>query len=156
MFTGTLSVFDEMDRLRTSLDRINAEGRGTRWNLPFSRFSFLPGRSARAYPLVNVTEGDDAYTLDALAPGLDPQSLKISATSNQVSIEGEKPATNRDVENERCHRVERSGGKFRRVLHLATEIDREAVQAHYENGILTVVLPKSENAKPRTIEIGVA
>lgn len=156
MYTGTLSVFDELDRMRRSLEPSLHEGRGSRWNLPFSRFSFLPGRSARAYPLVNVNESDDAYTLDALAPGLDPRTLKISATSNQVSIEGEKPAANREVENERCHRVERSGGTFRRVMHLATEIDRDGVRASYDNGILTIVLPKSEDSKPRTIEIGVA
>lgn len=156
MFTGTLRILDEMDRLRNSLDPVAGEDRGLRWNLPFSRFSFLPGRSARAYPLVNVTENDDAYAVDALAPGLNPETLKISATSNQVSIEGEKLATTHEVSNERCHRIERSGGKFRRTIHLETEIDRGGVRADYNDGILSIMLPKSEDAKPRTIEVGVA
>jgi HSP20 family protein len=151
--------FRELDAIQREAARF-FEGRGERaardgdWASPFTRFSFLPGRAARAYPLVNVTDDKDAYRVEALAPGIAPDSLKVSAVGNQLTIEGEK-ADSEAVKAEAYHRSERSTGKFVRTLTLPAEIDAEKVTADYRNGLLTVTLPKAESAKPRQIAVHV-
>jgi len=147
----TLSgMFAEMDRLRQGIDRfLGTEA----WNLPFSRVSFLPGRAARAYPLVNLSETGEGYRIEALAPGLDAESLDITVTGDTLSISGAKAPLPDDVQPEQCHRLERSGGRFHRTIQLETEIDRDRVNAEYKNGILTIDAPKAEAARARRIPI---
>lgn len=148
----TLSgMFAEMDRLRQGIDRLL--GSEVSWNLPFSRISFLPGRAARAYPLVNLSENDDGYRIEALAPGLDTDSLDITVTGDTLSISGAKTTLPENVEPQDCHRMERSGGRFHRTIQMETDIDRDRVSAEYKNGILTIVAPKAEAARARRIPI---
>jgi len=146
---------NEMERLRREIDRV-FEGQDVgRWTFPFSRFSFLPGQSARAYPLLNVREEADGYRVDALAPGIDPQSLKVSVTGRQLTIEGEKKDAGEEIKPEAYHRCERSTGKFIRSLTLPAEIDAEKVTAQYRDGLLSLTLPKAAGARPRQIAINV-
>ena len=148
-------MFEEMSRLRQELDTVLDGDSGPRWNLPFSRFSFLPGRAARSYPLVNVVERPESFEVEALAPGLDPSSLELSFSDRTLSISGEKTAIDQETSNERVHRLERSGGRFHRTVRLEQDVDRDAIQAAYRDGILKVTLPKAESARPRSIEVAV-
>ncbi len=59
--------------------------------MPFCRFAFLPGRAARWYPQMNISEDADHFYVEPLAPGLTPDSLKVSVARNQLTISGEKP-----------------------------------------------------------------
>lgn len=155
MNVGTRTLFEEMDRLRRDLDGFLGGGLGLRWDLPFSRFSFLPGRSARSYPLVNVAEEADSFRIDALAPGLDPDSLNVSFSDRTLSITGKKSPVEDETPHERIHRLERSGGDFRRTVRLESDVDPDGIRADYRDGILTVTLPKAESARPRNIEVQV-
>lgn len=119
---------------------------------PFSHFSFLPGRAARSYPLININEEGEGYEVAALAPGIAPESVKVSVAKNQLTIEGEKTAVE-NVKTEDYHRSERSAGKFVRTLTLPADIDSEKVEATYQNGLLRIKLPKAESAKPRQINV---
>ncbi len=151
----TFDVFADMDRLRRELDEFLTGGRSL-WNLPFSRFSFLPGRASRSYPLLNVVDHADRLTIDALAPGLEPDSIDVSVMGNQVSISGQKKP--HELENDDdaiCHRTERAGGQFRRTLTLPSDIDRDGVRADYRDGLLRIELPKAETARPRRIQVSV-
>jgi len=148
-------MFEEMGRLRRELDSFLGGDLGLPWNLPFSRFSFLPGRSARSYPLVNVTEERDAFRVDALAPGLDPQTLELSFSDHTLTMTGEKASITEETPHDKIHRLERSGGRFHRTVRLEQDVDRDAIRADYHDGILTVTLPKAESARPRTIEVRV-
>jgi HSP20 family protein len=148
-------MFEEMNRLREELDHVLGGDFGPRWNLPFSRFSFLPGRSARSYPLVNVVERSESFEVEALAPGLDPSTLELSFSDRTLSISGEKTSIADETSNERVHRLERSGGRFHRTVRLEQDVDRDAIQAAYRDGILKVTLPKAESARPRSIEVEV-
>src|SRR5262249_1450912 len=123
---------------------------------PFSRFSFLPGRAARAYPLINVSEDNDHYYLEALAPGLKTQNLKVSVVGDQLTIEGEKENPARELKSEAWHRNEGSAGRFIRSLSLPGEVEPEKVNANYRNGLLEIVLPKAAASKPRQIAVNVA
>jgi HSP20 family protein len=118
--------------------------------------SFLPGRSARAYPLLNVSEDGDHYYIEALAPGLNAESLKVSVVEDQLTIEGEKASPGQNVKSEAWHRNERSTGRFIRTLTLPNQVQQEKVSATYHNGLLNITLPKTEAAKPRQIAVTVA
>lgn len=143
--------FQELEMLRRGIDQVFA----STWpGLAGSGSMFLPGRSARSYPLVNLRGDDERYVVEAFAPGLDLDSLEVSVHNDTVTIAGEKKSLP-DVKPEAYHRNERSVGKFVRTYHLDGEIDETAVDARYTNGILTITLPKSETAKPKQISVNV-
>lgn len=120
------------------------------------RNAFLPGRSPRNYPFVNVWEDSDNVFIEALAPGLNPETLSISVLRNQLTITGEKPPIKDEVNAEAYHRNERATGKFVRSFSLPAEVNDANVQANYRAGILSVMLPKAETAKPKRISVNVA
>jgi HSP20 family protein len=107
---------------------------------------------AGVFPLANVTEDKNNYYVRAELPGVKAEDLDISVTGENMSISGERKIP---VEGEeaRYHRRERNAGKFSRMLSLPGHIDTQKVEASCANGILTVVLPKAEAAKPKQISV---
>jgi len=152
----SLTSFDfveDMTRMRREIDRILGEDRFSAWTFPFSQISFLPGKASRAYPLINVSEDKDNIYVDALAPGLDPETLNASVSGDQLVISGEKKPLPKSVKSEFVHRSERSTGQFARSLSLSVSVQSEKVQANYTNGVLKILLPKMEEAKPKQIQV---
>ncbi len=147
---------EDMERIRREIDRILGEDRLSAWTFPFSRISFLPAIASRAYPLMNISEDDDNFYIDALAPGIDTKTLNVSVTGNQLVISGEKKPLSDDIRPESIHRSERNGGRFARSLSLSMDVDEDKVEASYVNGILKVKLPKAEAAKPKQIQVKTA
>jgi len=136
------SSFDELERLRGQMNSI---------------FEGLSGRSftvptAGVFPLMNLTEDSDNFYIRAELPGIKADDLDISVTGDTLSIGGERKLAPED-ETARYHRREREGGKFNRVINLPKQIDTEKVVANTNDGILTIVLPKAEAAKPRQISV---
>ena len=146
--------FQDLEALRRQVERALEEHRGGRW--PLSRTAFLPGLSARSYPLLNINEDKDNVYLEALAPGLNPDSLDITVRDDVLRIAGEKPSVNPDIKAEAFHRNEHSAGRFVRTMTLPTGVDASKVKAKYTNGLLTITLPKAEEAKPKQIEVSVS
>src|ERR1700730_177693 len=145
--------FREMEALRREIDRAFEEfGSPTE----SARSAFLPGRVARGYPLVNLHEDRDNFDMEAVAPGIDPNSLKLTVANNTLTIAGEKQGIQDGVKPEAVHREERAGGKFVRTIPLPAEVDDGKVSAEYRNGLLMVTIPKSEKAKPKQISVQVA
>lgn len=151
---ATWNPWQEMDALRRQIDRA-FEDVGLRTGPAFSS-AFLPGRAARAYPLVNVHEDREAVYVEALAPGIDPHALELSVKENTLTIKGEKHRLPADIKPDAFHRSERSTGTFIRTIPLTAEVDSDKVTADYRHGLLTVTLPKGEKAKPRQITVQVA
>ena len=145
--------FEGMDELRREVDRA-FEDFGLRSFGPF-RTAFLPGRAARGYPLMNLYEDKDAVYVEALAPGVNPQSLNVSVVRNTLTVSGEKPPST-EVKPEAFHRNERAAGRFSRSIELPVEVDETKVKADYKNGLLLVTMPKAEAAKPKQINVQVA
>jgi HSP20 family protein len=116
------------------------------------RLAFLPGRAARQYPLVNLYDDGESFTVEALAPGVDPAHLNVTAMRNTLTIAGEKPGA-LGVPPERIHRSERAAGRFVRTVELPTEVDADGVSAQYRNGLLLVSVPRAESAKPRRVAV---
>ncbi|MEJ2108363.1 MAG: Hsp20/alpha crystallin family protein [Acidobacteriota bacterium] len=155
MAPWSFDFISDMERMRREMDRF-LEGFGSsNWSLPFSRTSFLPGRWARGYPLLNVGEDGENLYVDALAPGVDPKSLDVSVQQNQLTISGEKKALLSTVESAAVHRSERSAGQFSRTITLPSDVSAEKVNATYQDGLLKLVLPKAEAAKPKQIQVNV-
>ena len=146
--------FEEMEALRREIDQA-FEGYGVRQD-PSRRVAFLPGSSPRRYPLVNLFEEKDKIYLEALTPGIDPQSLNVQIMHNRLTLSGEKIRITPDVKPEAFHRSERASGKFVRTIDLPVEVDESAIRAEYKNGVLVVTLPKAEKAKPKQISISIA
>ena len=145
--------FDDMEALRQEIDRA-FEGFGLR-QASSPRVAFLPGREPRSYPLINLLEDKDHFYVEALTPGVDPQSMTVTAVQNRLTLSGEKGSVG-DVKLEAFHRNERASGKFVRTIDLPAEIDEAQIQAEYKNGLLVVTLPKAEKAKPKQITVQVA
>ena len=143
----------ELEVLRREVERAFEDfglGRGPAW-----RNAFLPGESARTYPLINVSEDKDNVYVEALSPGLDPQSLEVTVQNGTLRIAGEKTPIKADIKPEAYHRAERGAGRFVRTLNLPMEIDADKVAAEYKNGLLLLTLPKHEKAKPKQIAVTV-
>jgi HSP20 family protein len=146
-----LSPFGELEALRRGIDQMFVD----LWPGFRGRSSvFLPGRSARGYPLINLSGEPDKFIMEAYAPGLDLSTLDVSVKGNTVTITGEKKSIP-NVKPEAYHRSERSTGKFLRSYQLECEINAVEVKAEYKDGILTIMLPKSEKAKPKKITVNV-
>jgi len=151
----SLDLFEDMERVRREIDRVLGEDRVSAWSFPFSRVSFLPGRASRSYPLMNIGEDAENVYVHALAPGIGPDTLNVSVTGDQLMISGQKTPLPDDVKPEDVHRSERSAGQFVRSVSLASAVDREKVQANYKDGVIRIVLPKSEAAIPRQVQVKV-
>ena len=151
----SLDLLDQMERMRREIDLILGDDRLSAWTFPFSRISFLPGRASRAYPLMNISEDNDNVYVDALAPGIDADSLNVSVTGDQLVISGEKKPLSEAIKAEAIHRSERSAGQFSRTLSLPNSVEGDRVKANYENGVLKIVLPKLEAVKPKQIQVQV-
>src|SRR5688572_63875 len=107
---------------------------------------------AGVFPPLNITQDDDNFYVRAEIPGIDPNELSISAVRNRVSLAGKREIA-REQERVSYHRKERAEGSFNRTLTLPTEVDAERVDARYADGILTLTMPKAEEAKPRQITV---
>jgi HSP20 family protein len=142
--------FLELDMLRREMERIFGSA-PSGW----PRVAFLPGRAARAYPLINMSEDKDNFYVEALAPGIDPQTLEVTVVRSTLTLSGEKVAPG-GVAAEAFHRSERSAGRFVRTIDTPSEVDSGKVQAQYADGLLTVTLPKHEAAKPKQIQVAVS
>src|SRR5438552_15927055 len=91
--------------------------------------AFLPGRAARAYTLVNVSEDAHALYVTALAPGLDPAAVQVTVQDDRLTIAGEKQRAAADIQLEAFHRSERAAGKFVRTVTLPIDVEHDKVQA---------------------------
>jgi len=111
-----------------------------------------PEAGAGVFPPMNITQDDNNFYLRAEIPGIKPSELSISALRNRVSISGKREIP---PEHDRVsyHRKERAEGAFNRAVTLPTEVDADRVDARYTDGVLTLTLPKAEQAKPRQIAV---
>ena len=149
----TWNPLNLMEALRRDIER--AFGNAGVVNEPFSRVAFLPGQAARRYPLINLYEDRDHVYVEALAPGVDVESLSLTVIGNVLSISGEKRRTPDNIPPEAFHRDERAAGKFVRTVDLPVEVDADQVKAAYQHGLLMVTLAKAAAAKPKQITVTV-
>jgi HSP20 family protein len=131
-----LSLRNAMDRmLDTNYNNLDNTTRPLAWGLP-----------------LDVSETDDAFVVKASIPGVNPDNVEITFTDNVLTIKGEVKAEE-EIKDARYHLRERRFGSFVRSVSLGSRIDNEKINAGYENGVLTLTLPKASEVKPKRIAI---
>ncbi len=137
--------------LLTTQDRFNRL-----LNETFSQVFGDEGVSARAWaPAVDIFETVDNLVLKAELPGVDPKDVELRVEDSTLYLKGQRNFEH-EVKEENYHRLERSYGSFSRTFAMPSGIDAGRVKAEYKDGLLTLTMPKREEAKPKTIKINVS
>lgn len=138
-FRSALNLQDQMNRLFGEVfDRSHQQSNLTTWAPP-----------------VDIYENEHELVVKAELPGIDPKDLDIRVENNILTIRGERKFDEKVNENN-CLRVERAYGSFSRSFSLANTVNSEAIKADYQNGLLTLTIPKREEAKPKQIKVNVS
>jgi HSP20 family protein len=101
---------------------------------------------------LDISESDEEYVVKASLPGVRPEDVQITVHGDTLTIRGESKA-DEEKEGRHWHLRERRFGAFQRSVSLAAPVHSDKAQAHFEHGVLTLRLPKAEEAKPRQIKI---
>jgi len=101
---------------------------------------------------LDVNENEDAYTVTTNLPGVNLDDISVNIHDNVLTVSAEVTATEYD-ENTRVLVQERRTGKFSRNLRFPMAVDGNAIEASFDNGVLSIVIPKAEEAKPRQIPV---
>jgi len=122
----------------------------------FERFFSPMERPLMSYegfvPRTNVVETDGEFEVTVELPGMKPDEFDLELKDKSLWISGEKKEE-KEEKGKTYHRVERHHGEFRRVIPLSTAVDESQITARYEEGVLTVRVPKAAEVKPKHIEI---
>ncbi len=105
-------------------------------------------------PLTDISENDENFILHLDLPGIDKNDVKISYSDGELSVSGERKQE-KESKDSKYHRIERSYGKYFRSFTLPKKIKAEKIDAEFKNGQLTITVPKSEETKPKEIEVKV-
>jgi len=103
-------------------------------------------------PPINISESESDYRVDVELPGVAAQDVEVELHDGKLKISGNR-SSEQESSDRRYHRVEHAYGSFERVLKLGGPVEEDNVSAEFDNGVLSVTIPKSEEAKPRRIEI---
>lgn len=105
-------------------------------------------------PALDLYQNNDNVVAVVELPGMPKEEIDISLHDGMLTIAGERQSSS--SEGESAERTERFSGKFRRSITLPTRVDADKVSASFKDGILTVTLPKAEEAKPKKVEVTIA
>jgi HSP20 family protein len=138
--------FEDLSTLRREMDRL------------FERFLGEPLGLERPTglwtPQTDVTETKDSVSITAELPGLEAKDVEVSVSGDMLTIKGEKKQE-KEEKDEHRHMVERTYGDFSRMVRLPAPVAADKIKATFKNGVLTVTLPKTEEAKPKSIPVTV-
>jgi len=113
------------------------------------------GELATWAPAVDIYENEKDIVLKADLPGVNPSDVDIRVENNVLTLRGDRHFE-KEVKEENYHRVERSYGSFVRTFSLPNTVQADKIEAHFENGVLRVTMPKREEARPKQIKIAVS
>jgi HSP20 family protein len=142
-----------------SLDRFSAlrDDLNSLFEVPFWG-SF--GREGQLFsgwsPALDLYQNNDNIVAVVELPGMKKEEIEISLHDGTLTISGERKSESTNGNGEKAERTERFVGKFRRSIALPVQVDANKVSATYRDGILTVTLPKAEEAKPKQIQVNVS
>jgi HSP20 family protein len=139
----TADPFSHLSSLRGAVDQIYGDYMGR---------SGVERSYGGVFSPLNITESENNLYVRAELPGVDAQEIHISATTDSITLTGERkvPKVSEEIG---YHQRERDFGTFKRIINLPTKINTDKISASYKNGILIVVLPKAEEMQPKQIKI---
>jgi HSP20 family protein len=149
--------WDPFEDLRSAQDELNQSQMNSLFahalGLHGQRQSAAVGDSSPAWaPALDISERKDAYLVTVELPGVKLDDLQITVEDTLLTIQGERHVPN-DASEQQFHRVERRYGAFRRSITLPAQVQAEQIEASFENGVLQIVVPKAEEAKPKRIQV---
>lgn len=140
--------FDRFDRMfDRMLTRLLRDWEHSFWGLESWRERWVPA--------MEVSETSDAYIIRIELPGMKTEDIEVTLQDDILTVRGKRERSE-ERKDETIHFVERSYGEFVRSLRIPADVNVNAIEASYKDGILEVHLPKSEERKPRRIEVKVA
>ena len=148
--TPDLSTWRWMDRWSNLRDEMDNLFGGTGWPSLTPQAQLFTGWT----PALDLYQNNDNVVALVELPGMRKEDIEISLQDGMLTIGGERKTESGNGEN--ATRTERFSGKFRRSITLPTRVDANKVSATYKDGILTVTLPKAEEAKPKQIQVNVS
>jgi HSP20 family protein len=140
-------TFGRLTDLRDEIDRL--------FESPLTELARTSQLFSGWTPPIDVYEDKDNLYLKMELPGMKKEDIELSLHDGSLSISGERKTENK-YEGADMHRSERFFGRFQRTVSLPTPVATDKVKAQYKEGILSVTLPKTEEAKPKQIEVNVA
>ena len=133
-----IDVLNEMERLKREMNGL------------FSNYGNVSGTTT--FPLLNAYEDKDNIVVAAELPGLTKDQVNITFSDGVLTLSGNQE-TPEKLKEMGVVRKERSEGDFEKTLRIPVKVNQEAISASFSNGILSITLPKAEEAKPKTISI---
>jgi HSP20 family protein len=146
---NTLSKWNPVNEINEIQNRLSSFFGRSLGNNGDSRFAL-----ADWAPLADVTEDKKEYVIKAELPGVKKEDVKVHVEDGVLTISGERHFE-KEEEGKRYHRVERSYGSFERIFTLPNACEAKKIAAKYDNGILTLHIPKNEEAIPQAIDVKV-
>jgi HSP20 family protein len=113
---------------------------------------FLTAHRVQVYPPMNLYDAGDRYVLSAQLPGITPAEIELTITGETLTMRGERKRA-AGVADDSYRRQERPMGRWSRTVTLPARVDGGQVSASFAHGILTIILPKAEEARPRHIAV---
>jgi HSP20 family protein len=149
MLREMIPVFDRLTLARDPLARFEREMDKMMESLTGRR-----GGWEAFEPRMNLAETEKEFEVTVELPGLKAEEVRVEVMNGELWISGERKEE-KEEKGKTWHRIERRYGEFRRVVPLPTAVEEGKVEARFEGGLLKVVLPKTEEAKPRHIAVKV-
>ena len=140
--------FREMSSLQERMNRLMSD---FRTRSPFGEEEIAQGAWI---PAVDIYETKESIVLNVELPGVTKEDIALEVKDSTLTIKGEKKLE-KNVKEENFHRLERSYGSFTRAFTLPSTVQQEKVKAKFRDGILEIMLPKAEEAKPKQIKVDV-
>jgi len=141
-----MTVWNPFREMENMFERYNrAGGRGLETDLGVADWS----------PTVDIEESDNFYLIRADVPGVDKKDINVHMDKGVLSITGEKHEEKETGKGTKRHRTERYSGSFARRFTLPGSIKADKIDASYKDGVLSLMIPKAEEAKPKSIDIKV-
>jgi HSP20 family protein len=139
--------FDQLSNLRTEIDRL--------FESPLSELARASQLLSGWTPAIDMHEDKDNVYVRAELPGMKREDIELTLHEGALSISGERKSESSSKEGQ-AHRAERFFGRFQRTVMLPSPVNNDRVSAHYKDGVLTITLPKTEEAKPKHIDVKVS
>jgi len=144
--SSTWPSFGGLSSLRSEIDRL--------FEAPLSELQRASQFFSGAAPAVDVYEDKENFVVKAELPGMKKEDIEVTMRDGMLSISGERKSEEK-VEKGEVYRSERFFGRFQRTVALPSTVDAAKIKAQYKDGVLTVTLPKAEEAKPKHIDVQV-
>jgi len=137
--------FRDLNMLQDRMNRLfDDAGRPWRTDEPAATTSWSPS--------VDIFETEGEIVVKAELPGMDRKDIQLNLENNVLSLRGERKFQ-KETKDDNYHRIERSYGVFSRSFSIPATVDEERIRADYKDGVLKIVLPKKDQAKPKQIKI---